>query len=482
MSSSEQPASAGAASAESAAPTGEVVLSVQGVGKCYHMQRSLWKRKTQNLAAEHWAVRDISFELRRGESFAILGRNGSGKSTLLQLITGNLQLTTGRIEVSGRIGALLELGSGFNPEFTGRENVRLQGVLMGFTDREIDELMPTIEEFADIGEFFDEPVRTYSSGMFVRVAFAVQVQTEPDILIVDEALAVGDALFQKRCYHRLESLRSKGITLLFVSHDQETVRSLTQRALLLDNGQEIMLGSSGETVLAYRKLLFEAERAWHQQVLNQMTAEQKAIHEQEATRHKKPSPNAGSSNGKSNQLTESSTDEHSPTTSSRIEFGEGSATVLDVKLFDDTGAECNVFATSTPVRCVVKFGIERDQDHLNVSLRIRNRQGVKVYSWGTLNQDMAIRNGLQTGEEFWSKTFAGGTEHTVAFLFECRLGADFYEVQAAISLEETPDYKNQRLLHWRDEAAFFQVTVDQETYFFGGAFDLQMQASTDISS
>lgn len=472
-------------------PAGEVVLSVQGVGKCYQMQRSLWKRKAQNLAAEHWALRDISFELRRGESFAILGRNGSGKSTLLQLITGNLQLTEGRIEVSGRIGALLELGSGFNPEFTGRENVRMQGVLMGFTDREIDDLMPTIEEFADIGEFFDEPVRTYSSGMFVRVAFAVQVQTEPDILIVDEALAVGDALFQKRCYHRLEALRSKGITLLFVSHDQETVRSLTQRALLLDSGKEVMLGTSGETVLAYRKLLFAAERVWHQQVLDQMTAEQRAIHQREAHtqdpkqvtgRRSESSTASDSSHRNPSDKTERASDGDSTTASSRLEFGEGSATVLDVKLVDADGAECNVFETSAPMRCVVKFGVERDQDHLNVSLRIRNRQGVKVYSWGTLNQDMAIRHGLQTGEEFWGKTFTAGTEHTVEFSFECRLGADFYEVQAAISLEETPDYKNQRLLHWRDEAAFFQVTVDQETYFFGGAFDLQMRASADLSS
>ena len=471
----------------SSADDGDVVLSVQNVGKCYRMQRSLWSRlrhRDQQVKHEHWALRDVSFELRRGESFAIVGRNGSGKSTLLQLITGNLQLTAGRIEVSGRIGALLELGSGFNPQFTGRENARLQGVLMGLSDRRIDELMPTIEGFADLGEFFDEPVRTYSSGMFVRLAFAVQVQTEPDILIIDEALAVGDSLFQKRCYRKIESLQANGVTLLFVSHDAETVRSLTRRALLLDAGRPKLLGNSGEVVLAYRKLLHEAEHAWHQQVLDQMEAEQHA-------RRPAPEPNNAASERESGNpqtgrqsAANATAKEEAPATTAaaqQLEFGDGSAEVVDVTLLRSDGEASKVFATGQPMRVRVQFRIVEDCERLSVAIRIRNRQGVKVYSWGTLNQDMAILKGLADGELFWHQRFAAGSEHTVYFDCECRLGVDFYEVQAAISFEGTPDYKHQRLLHWRDEAAFFQVTMQQDAYFFGGAFDLQMRANFDAS-
>lgn len=441
------------------APAGrDVVLSVQGVGKRYQLRRGLFDRllRRPTPAQEHWALRGVSFELRRGEAFAIVGRNGSGKSTLLQLITGNLQLTEGRIEVDGRIGALLELGSGFNPEFTGRENVRLQGILMGLTERRIDELLPTIEEFADLGEFFDEPVRTYSSGMFVRLAFAVQVQSEPDILIVDEALAVGDALFQKRCFRKLEDLQRKGVSLLFVSHDQETVRSLTQRALLLDHGKPLLLGNSGEVVLAYRKLLHEAERVWHQQVLGQMAGRQVA-----------PSPDraAAAAPGAAGGTAE------------RLAFGDGAARIIDVTLRGADGQPANVFRTGDAVEIAIRVGIVHDCEHLNVGLRIRNRQGVKVYSWGTLNQDMAVRAGLGQGEQFWARRFAAGSEVVVVFTWPCRLGTDFYEVQGSVSHEATPDYKNQRLLHWRDEAAFFQVTMEQDTYFFGGAFDLGMRAS-----
>jgi lipopolysaccharide transport system ATP-binding protein len=257
---------------------------------------------------------------------------------------------------------------------------------------------------------------------------------------------VGDALFQKRCYRKIEALQQQGVALLFVSHDQETVRSLTQRALLLDRGNPLMLGSSGEVVLAYRQLLHDAERAWHQPVLGQLGEQQRAA--------------TTGGDGAADKL----------------QFGDGSARIVDVRLCDASGSESNVFATGDPMRIEVRFLAVEACEHLSIGLRIRNRQGVKVYGWGLLNQDMAIRAGLATGEQFWPRRFEAGTEHTVTFTCECRLGADFYEVQVAVSHEDTPDYKNQRLLHWRDEAAFFQVTMSQDDYFFGGAFDLQMRA------
>jgi len=176
------------------------------------------------------ALRNISFEVQKGESVGIIGRNGSGKSTLLQIITGTLTPTSGSVQTRGRIAALLELGSGFNPEFTGRENVYLNAALHGLGKEQIDERFDSIAGFADIGDHLDQAVKTYSSGMLVRLAFAVQVQINPDILIIDEALAVGDALFQKRCFQQLERLVANGTSLLFVSHDQESVRTLTNRA------------------------------------------------------------------------------------------------------------------------------------------------------------------------------------------------------------------------------------------------------------
>ncbi|MGK6939810.1 ABC transporter ATP-binding protein [Pseudomonas aeruginosa] len=255
----------------------EIAIKVENLSKCYQIydqprdrlkqfvlprMQQLIGRPPSQYYREFWALKDVSFDVKKGESVGIIGRNGSGKSTLLQIITGTLAPTSGSTTTNGRIAALLELGSGFNPEFTGRENVYLNGALLGFSADQINEKFDAIAAFADIGEHLDQPVKTYSSGMLVRLAFAVQVQVEPEILIVDEALAVGDALFQKRCFQRIEKLVSDGTTLLFVSHDQESVRTLTNRALLLNKGRSIEWGLSSEVVLSYRKLLHDEEAAY----------------------------------------------------------------------------------------------------------------------------------------------------------------------------------------------------------------------------
>ncbi|MBP6864366.1 MAG: ABC transporter ATP-binding protein [Candidatus Didemnitutus sp.] len=203
---------------------------------------------------DFYALRDVSFELPRGETLGIVGRNGSGKSTLLQIIAGTLQPSQGTVATTGKIAALLELGSGFSPEFTGRENVRLNGLLLGLTPAEIDARMDDILAFADIGEFIDQPVKMYSSGMIVRLAFAVQVQVEPDILIVDEALSVGDAFFQHRCLRRMQEMLDRGLTLLFVSHDSATLRKVCRRCLLLDRGTMREDGETNRVLSAYTSL------------------------------------------------------------------------------------------------------------------------------------------------------------------------------------------------------------------------------------
>ena len=203
-----------------------------------------------------WALADVSFEVGRGEIVGILGRNGSGKSTLLQIICGVMRQTSGNVAVNGRISALLELGAGFNPEFTGRENVILNGAIMGISRKEMEARMPEVEAFADVGQFFDQPIKTYSSGMFVRVAFAAAIHVDPEILVVDEALAVGDAKFQHKCYLKLEKFRAAGKTILLVTHDINQITSTCDRAILIDHGRILMDGKPRDVVDKYVALLF----------------------------------------------------------------------------------------------------------------------------------------------------------------------------------------------------------------------------------
>ena len=244
----------------------DIVLSVRNVSKCFEIYEKPVHRLYQTLCAgkkkfykEFWALKDVSFDVHRGECVGIIGRNGAGKSTLLQIITGTLAPTGGEVNLKGRVAALLELGSGFNPEFTGRENVYMNGAILGLSRREIDERFNDIVAFADIGEFIDQPVKTYSSGMMVRLAFAVQVMVEPDVLIVDEALAVGDAHFQRKCYARMDALVARGTTILLVTHDIETVKQRCSRVVYINNGMACVFSDVKVGVLAYMKDLFPTE-------------------------------------------------------------------------------------------------------------------------------------------------------------------------------------------------------------------------------
>ncbi|GLQ88079.1 ABC transporter ATP-binding protein [Dyella flagellata] len=243
----------------------ELIISLDDVSKMFPIYKSPHHRLLQMFSPprdkarwykQFWALRNISIDIPRGETIGIVGRNGSGKSTLLQVICGILSPTGGKVTVKGRIAALLELGAGFNPEFTGRENVFLNGTVLGLSREEIEARFDEIAAFADIGEYIDQPVKSYSSGMYVRLAFAVAIHVTPEILIVDEALSVGDEAFQRKCFARINALRDSGVTVLFVSHSAGIVTELCNRALLLDRGEIIALGSPREVVAKYHKLLF----------------------------------------------------------------------------------------------------------------------------------------------------------------------------------------------------------------------------------
>ena len=450
----------------------KTVISVKNVSKSYHVWNSpasklfhLFFSNTLKLSPNWFgfsdklngwlgkryqnfrALEDISFEIRKGESFGIVGLNGSGKSTLLQIIAGTLQPSIGSVKVCGRVAALLELGSGFDPEFTGRENVFLNAAILGVSKKEICERFHDIETFADIGKYIDQPVKTYSSGMMVRLAFAVQVQLEPDILIIDEALAVGDTLFQKRCFQHLDKMINAGVTLLFVSHTEEIVRTLTSRALLLKSGKLKSIGDSADIVREYQRQIHGEEEAYLNHINNDIS---------------------GGESNKAGIATRSS--------DTRLSYGSKEVEIIAVGVRNLSKQVNGVFSPGDRMSISVRFKINERTKNLNIGLRIRNREGVKIYSWGTLNQDMVRKKEAADLMRFWDRKFNPGEVIDVTFETICRLGRNFYEVQVIATEEETLFYGNQRVLHWIDEAAFFQVEMNEREYFFGGINDMAMKA------
>ncbi|MCW0218699.1 MAG: ABC transporter ATP-binding protein, partial [Prosthecobacter sp.] len=314
-----------------------------------------------------WALNDITFEVKKGEAVGIVGRNGSGKSTLLQIITGTLAPTSGSVSTQGRIAALLELGSGFNPDFTGRENVYLNGALLGFSTEQINNKFDAIAAFADIGQHLDQPVKTYSSGMLLRLAFAVQVQVEPEILIVDEALAVGDALFQKRCFQRIEKLVSDGNTLLFVSHDQESVRTLTNRALLLNKGKVAAWGLSSEVVLEYRKLLHDEESAYFSSLTKDLTERAKQTSTESVSVEAAPSI--------PRETDSLATHSKEGMRSERLSFGDGGVKIIQVETLNGEDNPCSMYYPGEPLRIRITCESLVNIDKLNIAVRLRNKEG-----------------------------------------------------------------------------------------------------------
>lgn len=363
------------------------VCDVTKVYRLYERQRDrLWetlgldRKKTYK---KKYALNHVSFRVKRGETVGIIGTNGSGKSTMLKLITGVLTPTAGSIRVDGRISALLELGAGFNMEYTGIENVYLNGAMIGFTKEEIDARLDDIIRFADIGDYINQPVKSYSSGMFVRLAFAVAINIDPEILIVDEALSVGDVFFQSKCYRKFEEFRRAGKTILFVSHDLSAISRYCDRAILLNQGDLIYDGTPKEAIDLYKKVLVGQ--------YEEKTAEQPEA----ADGEKAGIQGTGSGAG----LWKS----RYPVNPSLVEYGEKNGEIVDYALLDENGLMTSNFLKGTMFTVRMKIRAHADILEPIFAFTIKNMKGIEICGTNTTMEGVPV------------PTMHDGDEHVVEF-------------------------------------------------------------------
>ena len=340
-------------------------IKVQHLSKKYRIYNRPWDKLrelaglgTGKLHREFWALDDISFEAESGCTLGIIGQNGSGKSTLLQILAGIMSQTRGDCFVSGKVSALLELGSGFNPEFTGRENVFMNGAILGFGPSEMERRFDSIAAFAEIGSFMDQPVKTYSSGMFMRLAFAVAINVDPDILLIDEALAVGDLIFQHRCMHRMNHLRESGKTILLVTHDLDAVTKFCDRALLIDRGRLLEDGKPDLVVQKYRALIFERER-------------------------RSGGFDGNSGNGRAEQVSGKRMPVARSIPNVDHRFGSGEAALLGVELLDEAGAALSEVTGGQTVIIRISARVNQEIEQPIVGYYIRDRLGIDISGCNT---------------------------------------------------------------------------------------------------
>lgn len=434
----------------------DYAVTVDSVSKCYQIYEqprdrlkqfvlprlySLLGRNSKTYFREFWALHDVSFRIKRGETVGIIGKNGSGKSTLLQIICGTLNPTGGNVQTRGRIGALLELGSGFNPEFTGRENIYMNASVLGLTKEQTDECYDDILSFADIGSFIEQPVKTYSSGMMVRLAFAVQAQVSPDILIVDEALAVGDAKFQAKCFKRLKQLKNDGTSILLVTHANEQIITHCDHAILLNEGRVLEQGAPKDVVNRYLDLLFGKERG--SAGANADSAEST------------PSHRVGSVCTGSDKL--SLHDEAFPTRPGynphEYRWGDGTVTILDYFLRTTGG---RMYPSTVQSGEQITLGISVRFNHMLVrpifGITIKTKEGVTVYGTNSETLDVPVADSV--GEQ-------GGTAVLTA-VFDCTLASGDYFVSLGVATHQggeiVPHDRRYDAIH---------LQVVQEKKFFG---------------
>lgn len=391
----------------------EFILRALNVGKAFREYGSEWRRMAGWFGFpvkpldETWVLSGVTFALARGEAVGIVGQNGAGKSTLLKMITGTTRPTTGSVEMHGRIAAILELGMGFNPDLSGRQNAVHSAGLMGYQLAEIEQAMPDIEAFAEIGEYFDQPVRTYSSGMQMRVAFSVATAFRPDLLIVDEALSVGDSYFQHKCFKRIREFREQGTSLLIVSHDSGAIQNLCDRAILLDGGKLIKDGVPSEVMDLYNALIAERENS-EVKVLRLDDGKEQVI------------------------------------------SGTGEVVVEQIALRDAAGKPIEFATVGQPVRLWMRAKVHGSVERLVFGYMIKDRLGQTMFGTNTHHTNQAL-DALKEGQH---------VEFTAAF--SMNLGPGTYSVSTALVSTDTHLVNN---YEWRDLALVFDVAnLDRDTF------------------
>ena len=391
-------------------------IVVDQVGKAYKQYTSRWGRLVEWISPFnqsnhhlHWVLKDISFKISPGEAVGIIGINGAGKSTLLKMITGTTVPTTGAIHTSGRVAAMLELGMGFHADFTGRQNAYMSGQLLGYSVDEISNLIPEIEAFAEIGSYMDQQVRVYSSGMQMRLAFSVATAYRPDILIVDEALSVGDAYFQHKSFERIREFRRAGTTLLIVSHDRGAIQGICDRAILLDAGRLAMEGDPESVMDYYNALQAKRENKTVRQVVNAQGKIQ--------------------------------------TTS-----GSGEATIEKIVLLNESDEPIEVVAVGQQVKLQVAIRAESDLPELVLGYLIKDRLGQSIFGTNTYFLQQPLKD-IKSGHKF-----------VYTFSFPMMLGEGTYSIAIALHATETHISQN---YEWRDLALIFNVVNIDQSRFVG---------------
>jgi len=388
----------------------EIAIKVQNLSKCYHiydnprdrlkqfvaprLQRLTWQHPKQYFR-EFWALKDVSFEVKKGETVGIIGRNGSGKSTLLQMICGTLTPTQGSIETNGRIAALLELGSGFNPEFTGRENVYMNASVLGLSNKEIDARFDDIVAFSDIGDFIEQPVKTYSSGMMVRLAFAVIAHVDADILIIDEALAVGDAFFTQKCMRFLRGFMKTG-TVLFVSHDTGAIVNLCNKAVLLNHGEIAKAGTPKEVIELYLASLYEAERQVDEVLTEETIFPANQVEEKSEYRDIRETLINSSTLRNDIEVFQFKTEEEG--------FGTGEAKIISVQLLEQKGTPLSWVVGGEDVILEIRCKAYKEIFRPIIGFQFKDRLGQVVFADNTFlvykNDSLPIQAGSKINARF----------------------------------------------------------------------------------
>ena len=394
------------------------VLEVKGIQKSFRDYSTEWKRILNwfgfgfTPAEEHHILRDISFSIAPGEAVGVVGQNGAGKSTLLKIITGTLKPSGGSVHIKGRISAILELGMGFHPDLTGRQNAYHSAGIMGFTQDQIDEMMDDIEAFAEIGEYFDQPVRLYSSGMQVRVAFSIATSYTPEILIVDEALSVGDAYFQHKSIERIRSLQDKGTTLLFVSHDKNAIQSICSRAILLERGVVTKDGKPEEVMDYYNALIAEREN--------------RTVVQREKD--------------------------------GRVETISGTkeATVETIGLYNAKGEQIETVGVGEPVTLQIVVKVHKQISSLVLGFGIKDRLGQVVFGTNTWHTGQAVTRPPV------------GSRYRFTLSFDAKFGIGSYSIQTALHEKESAAGFN---YEWRDLALVFSVLNIDKHFFVGSCWN-----------